>query len=103
MPQIQSLAQHFRSLQLDLDEQELLETVLLCRKDLVGDRKQALLAEALQGKAVEGLLGQKDERRCITILLALPLLHSCSAEHVYLQLFRPVVGNVPMESIIATI
>uniref|UniRef100_A0AAR5QHT1 Nuclear receptor domain-containing protein n=1 Tax=Dendroctonus ponderosae TaxID=77166 RepID=A0AAR5QHT1_DENPD len=103
LPHIQSLAEHFKSLRLDLAEQELLENVLLCRKDLVADRKQALLAAALQQQAVDALLVKKDQRRCVRILLALPLLYSYSAEHVYLQLFRPVVGNVPMESIIATI
>ncbi|XP_066258645.1 retinoic acid receptor RXR-gamma-B [Euwallacea similis] len=96
----------FQELHLDAIDQELVENIILCRKDLLlHDQKQSSLAEVLQEKAVGGLWKRnlEDKGRFCRILVVLPVLHSCGAEGVYLHLFKTIIGDVPMESVIATI
>lgn len=105
LPNVKGILAHFRALKLDSVEQEFLVNIILCRKDLLDDHKQAALAEVLQEKAIDGLFlkNLEDKKRFLKIILAIPVLHNCSTEYLYLRLFKPIIGDVSMESVIATI
>ncbi|KAL1512966.1 hypothetical protein ABEB36_002461 [Hypothenemus hampei] len=105
LPFMKSTIFHFKSLQLSIGEQDLIENILLCRNDLLSDHKEAFLAENLQETLMEKLYSMncKNKKRFFKIILSLPLLNLYSKEFVYLELFKPIIGNVPIEHIIATI
>ncbi|XP_050308912.1 nuclear receptor subfamily 2 group E member 1 isoform X2 [Anthonomus grandis grandis] len=98
---------HFKLLNLDLYEQELLQNIILCRSDLLYDvdQQQAVLAGNLQEKAVDALFlkNLENKKRFLRILLSIALLFSCNSESLFESLFRPIIGNVSVESVIATI
>ncbi|CAG9768834.1 unnamed protein product [Ceutorhynchus assimilis] len=106
LPYLQTTIKHFQELKLDINEREFFENTILCRKDvLVDDLKESALAEVLQEKAVDGLYAKNlmDKKRFLKILLSISVLYNCSSECLYSHLFKPIIGEVSMESIIATI
>lgn len=102
---IKSAFDVMNELNLDGAEQELVETIILCRKDLLSDKRQATYVEMLQEKALEALFRKNfaSKSRFFKLMISLPLFSNVNAELVYLKLFKPIVGDVPMESIICTI
>ncbi|XP_030754833.1 nuclear hormone receptor family member nhr-111 isoform X2 [Sitophilus oryzae] len=96
---------YVRSMKLEVLEQDLLENILLCRAELLEDSKQAFLAEYLQEMAMEALFlrNTENKKRFLKIISCLNILYRCDPNEVYLKLFKPIIGNVTMESIIATI
>lgn len=96
---------YLRHLNLDSIDVELLENILLCRADLLDDVEQILLAESLLKKTLDELALRKtlDRRRFSSILLIIPLLFTPPAAVLHNILFKPVIGAVPIETVIATI
>lgn len=102
---IKSAFDIINELNLDVVERELVETIILCRKDLLSDKTQATYVEMLQENALEQLFRKNfaSKSRFFKLMISLPLFSNVNAEQVYLKLFKPIVGDVPMESIICTI
>lgn len=111
-----------RELQIDAFEMELLENFLLCRADLISDLGQAALAQSIREKSIEALMVfnnisynnlsqirffqvrlSTNGKQCIKLLLALPLLFHPSASTIHTLLFKPIIGAIPIETVISTI
>lgn len=56
LPELRGTFGYIRGLRLDGFEMEMLETVLLCRPDLIGDPAQAALAHLMVERALEGFM-----------------------------------------------
>ncbi|XP_060517223.1 nuclear receptor subfamily 2 group F member 5 [Cylas formicarius] len=104
-PWLNPILKRMLVLNMDCIERELLENILLCRADLIEDAKQSSLAKDLQERATDGLALRNiaNKRRFMNIILCLPLLFNPSAEYLYTTLFKPIIGNVTVESVISTI
>ncbi|KAF7287584.1 hypothetical protein GWI33_005942 [Rhynchophorus ferrugineus] len=102
---LQSTITYIRSMNIDILEQDLLENILLCRNDLLEEDKQASLAKCLQEMAIDALQikNTENKKRFLNLLLTLPTLYRPSAEFIYLTYFKPIIGEVTIESIIVTI
>ncbi|KAJ3655036.1 hypothetical protein Zmor_014180 [Zophobas morio] len=94
-----------KKLKLDSTDLELVENILLCRTDLLDDVEQIVLAENILMRALDGLAIRSalDRRRFTDVLLALPVLFIPSAIVLHSLLFKPVIGSVPIETVISTI
>ncbi|KAG5878121.1 hypothetical protein JTB14_005768 [Gonioctena quinquepunctata] len=96
---------HLKYLNLDSSAMEHFENILLCRIDLLNDGEQARLASNVLQSSVEKLLSHynNNSKHLINISLAIPWLFFPSAAVLYSFLFKPVIGLVPIETVIATI
>lgn len=104
LPTHRKSLQKLQDLKLDLTELELVENLVLCRADLLDDKEQITLAENVREKALEELfLKTFDNKRLLHILLSVPHLFNPTAHELYLALFKPVIGSVPIETVISTI
>lgn len=92
-------------MKLDLIDLELVENILLCRIDVLDDLEQIALAGSVLTRALDELAVRTalDRRRFCSVLLALPVLFIPSAVVLHSLLFKPVIGNVPIETVISTI
>nr|CAH7740868.1 unnamed protein product [Callosobruchus chinensis] len=104
IPLLQPLRENFRSLNLNAITLEVLVNVLLCRPDLLEQQDQAILAANLTQRALDRLAVVTGDRRAfLNILLSVAQLFLISADTLYSLLFLPVIGDVPIETVIATI
>ncbi|KAJ8972513.1 hypothetical protein NQ314_000158 [Rhamnusium bicolor] len=105
LPFLQNTSKHIKQLNLDGTNLELFENILLCRMDLLEDKEQAHLAENLLGKSLDALILRtaNDKRKFVNILLATVILFRPPAVVLHTLLFKPIIGIVPIETVIATI
>ncbi|XP_074040361.1 nuclear hormone receptor 83 [Leptinotarsa decemlineata] len=102
---LQSTIKHLRYLKLDINALEHFENVLLCRMDLLKDEEQVFLASNLMKYSLDSLALRfnNDSKLFIDILLAMPKLFYPSAPVLYSFLFKPIIGLVPIETVISRI
>ncbi|XP_058805643.1 nuclear receptor subfamily 2 group E member 1 [Phymastichus coffea] len=96
------------TLQPDRIELQALETILLCRKELALSATAAKALAEGQEKAIQVLTyhlrSYKDcDRRLTSLLLLLPLLTACYPHALISDLFTPIIGEVAIEKVIASI
>ncbi|KAJ8918267.1 hypothetical protein NQ315_014137 [Exocentrus adspersus] len=93
--------------QLGLNECELnaLENILLCRKDLLEDKDEVDVMEYILEKSLNDLIIRtvSERRKFVNILLAIPQLFNPTATVLHNLLFKPIIGLVPIETVIETI
>ncbi|XP_072378018.1 nuclear receptor subfamily 2 group E member 1 [Diabrotica undecimpunctata] len=96
---------YMKSLNLNSTTLELFETLLLCRLDLLEDPQEIIEIDNIVQKTITCLKQQEsmDSRHFIDILLATTRLHIPSASFLRFVLFEPIIGLVPIETVIATI
>ncbi|CAG9830223.1 unnamed protein product [Diabrotica balteata] len=96
---------YMKSLNLNSATLELFETLLLCRLDLLEDPQEIIEIDNIVQKTITCLKQQEnmDSRHFIDILLATTRLHIPSASFLRFVLFEPIIGLVPIETVIATI
>ncbi|RZC32742.1 nuclear receptor subfamily 2 group E member 1 [Asbolus verrucosus] len=104
-PGVENTFRSIKRLKLDVVDLELLENILLCRADLLDDGEQSSLAENILTRALDALAIRTalDRRRFASIILAVPVLFVPSAIVLHSLLFKPVIGSVPIETVISTI
>jgi hypothetical protein len=104
-PGVENTFKYIKHLKLSSIDLEIVENILLCRADLLDDGDQIALAENILTRALDGLAIRTalDRRRFANILLAMPVLFIPSAVVLHSLLFRPVIGSVPIETVISTI
>ncbi|CAH1369359.1 unnamed protein product, partial [Tenebrio molitor] len=104
-PGVENTFKYIKHLKLSSIDLEIVENILLCRADLLDDGDQITLAGNILTRALDGLAIRTalDRRRFANILLAMPVLFIPSAVVLHSLLFRPVIGSVPIETVISTI
>ncbi|KAJ8979296.1 hypothetical protein NQ317_000507, partial [Molorchus minor] len=105
LPVLRNIASHMQLLDMDRISIELFENILLCRMDLLNDKEQARLADDLLQESIEALILHlgNNKRRFIKILLSMAWLNTPSSVILHSVLFKPIIGIVPIETVIATI
>ncbi|KAK9692708.1 hypothetical protein QE152_g34975 [Popillia japonica] len=105
VPNAEKAFQHLRDLRMDPYDLEIVENILLCRSDLISDANQASLAENKQDYHLEKLTIRYslDRKRFRKILLAIPMLFMPTATQLHNLLFRPIIGQIPIEKVVVTI
>lgn len=81
------------------------ESILLCRKHLLEDQEQANLADNLLENCLSDLISrnENDNRKVVDMLLTIPQLFCPSASALHTLLFKPIIGIIPIETVIETI
>ncbi|XP_069686186.1 photoreceptor-specific nuclear receptor [Periplaneta americana] len=98
-----------QNLQLDAVELSLMETLILCRKDLAVTVEDAKRLEVIQDRTQIALAhyaaqsAPHQPSRFGRLLLALPVLCGPTSQGLQTMLFRPIIGDVPVEHVITTI
>ncbi|XP_025829838.1 nuclear hormone receptor family member nhr-111 [Agrilus planipennis] len=84
---------------------EALENLLLCRPDLLADLDQIMLTRRLKKQALDLLMVQMENNweRLADALTLFPILFSVSSNTLFNLLFRPITGNINMETVITSI
>lgn len=105
LPLIKNTSKHIKFLSLDRGLFEILENILLCRADLLQQVDQAALACSLLQTAVDNLVMKTatDKKKFIQIFMAALTLFTPSAFILHSLLFKPIIGLIPIETVIATI
>ncbi|XP_045471433.1 retinoic acid receptor RXR-alpha-A [Harmonia axyridis] len=105
IPNFSKVFMRLHDLHLDVVDVELLETIMLCRSDLLDDPQQVDLVNCVLQRSMDGLVVKYSYnfRRFTAILLMIPVLLSFKSSVLYNALFRPIIGDVPIERVIATI
>ncbi|GJQ67322.1 hypothetical protein Trydic_g8222 [Trypoxylus dichotomus] len=105
VPSARKAFQCLRELRMDSYDLEIVENILLCRSDLIFDINQATLAENKQDIYLERLTIRysMDRKRFRKILLTIPMLFIPTASQLYDLLFRPIIGQIPIERVVVTI
>lgn len=103
--EIQNTIKFVKDLKLDAIELDLFENILLCRMDLLENQEQIKLAENIFEKSFDGLAIRTaiNKRRFVNVILAIGVLFTPSATILCNLFFKPVIGSVPIETVIATI
>ncbi|XP_044751518.1 nuclear receptor subfamily 2 group E member 1 [Coccinella septempunctata] len=104
-PNLSKIIGRLRDLNLDAVDVELIGIILLCRSDLLEDPQQVYIVECILQRSIDSLAIKYSNniRRFAEILLSIPVLLSSKTSVLHSTLFRPIIGNVPMERVIATI
>ncbi|XP_011297141.1 nuclear receptor subfamily 2 group E member 1 [Fopius arisanus] len=97
-----------RKLQLDEMEISCLETFVICRPELAETVEGLGAMSAARTKALESLIKHHQERennshRLAEILLILPILFTCCSKELASALFAPIIGEVALDRVIASI
>ncbi|KAF2886248.1 hypothetical protein ILUMI_19924, partial [Ignelater luminosus] len=105
LPNLQNTFKKIKDLKLDYLELEIFENILLCRGDLIGDSGQASLADDVQERALQTLTVHtvSNRGRLEKLLTAIPMLFTPSSGALCAILFRPIIGPIPIETVILTI
>lgn len=104
-PFLRSTCRQIKELDLDGTELNTLESILLCRKNLLEDQEEVILADNLLEISLSDLISRtvNERRKFVNILLTIPQLFTPSATVLHTILFKPIIGIVPIETIIETI
>ncbi|KAJ8956896.1 hypothetical protein NQ318_014313 [Aromia moschata] len=104
-PFLQKVIKHIKLLELDGSTMEFFENILLCRVELLEDPEEVNQANAILEKSLEALnlLTASNRTKFTNILLSSTLLFTPSAVALHSLLFKPIIGIVPIETVIATI
>ncbi|PSN34036.1 hypothetical protein C0J52_17494 [Blattella germanica] len=98
-----------QNLHLDAMELSLMETLILSRKDLTSSTEDSTRLETIQDRTQAALAryvaqsSPHQPSRFGRLLLALPVLCGPTAQGLQVMLFRPIIGDVPVEHVITTI
>ncbi|XP_017768635.1 PREDICTED: nuclear receptor subfamily 2 group E member 1-like [Nicrophorus vespilloides] len=103
MGDIKCTVNALKKMKIDCNEIDFLESLLLCRRDLLKDPTQISLIEKMLEKLIEGFTGKVNSNRICNLLMALPMLFSPDANTINSVLFQPIIGLIPIETVIATI
>ncbi|KAK9879685.1 hypothetical protein WA026_006745 [Henosepilachna vigintioctopunctata] len=105
IPHFSATFQYIRDLNLDSNDAEIFENIFLCRSDLLKDVHEIHMAKCIVNKNVD-VLAMKyslNHKKFTDIILSIPVLFSHQPTSMCTVLFRPIIGDVPIETIIATI
>ncbi|XP_076635964.1 nuclear hormone receptor 83 [Colletes latitarsis] len=96
-------------LRLDRIEISILETLILCRPEIAETTNGIRLTSQATDTAVETLVRHLDARaerrspRLARIMLVLPILTACCPRELAGDLFAPIIGDVDLERVIASV
>lgn len=105
IPSLKITRKQIKNLELDSLMFDVFENILLCRTDLLENEEQANLAFTLLQMSIDNLIVRtaNDKTRFINILLSGVKLFTPSAFVLHSVLFKPIIGMIPIETVIATI
>lgn len=97
--------QQIKTLCLDANILEIWENILLCRKDLLEENEQASLAQSLLQISLDNLILSTtfDKKKIFQFFLASFTLFTPPASVLHTLLFKPIIGLIPIETVITTI
>ncbi|XP_056633932.1 nuclear receptor subfamily 2 group F member 5 [Diorhabda sublineata] len=89
---------------LNFNEKTLLlfETILLCQKDFLIKPEDVILTDYIVSKTIEDFK-KEDNVNFTRLLSSIKKLFIPNASILHILLFEPIIGSVPMETVIATI
>ncbi|XP_053979121.1 nuclear receptor subfamily 2 group E member 1 [Hylaeus volcanicus] len=96
-------------LRLDRIETSILETLVLCRPEIADTTNGVRITSRATDAAVETLVRHLDARverrspRLARIMLVLPILTACCPREMAGDLFAPIIGDVDLERVIASV
>lgn len=105
LPMLKNITRHTKHLNMDPNLVQILENILLGRTDLLNEEDQSALACSLIQLSLEDLILKtvSDKKKLIQILMFIFMLFTPSAALLYSILFKPIIGIIPIETVIATI
>lgn len=97
--------EHLRALNLDIEDLEHLEIILMCRSDYLDDSQQVYVVKCIRQRSLDSLARKYSCNywKLAEILLVIPVLLKFNSSIIHSTLFKPIIGDIPMERIIATI
>lgn len=101
----QMSGRHIKALQMDETDLKLLENILLCRIDLLNDSRDIVVAKTVLDESLNALAVKhySNRKQFMNIILSVPVLFLPSSGVLQSLLFGPVIGVIPIETVIATI
>lgn len=105
MPLLKNTLQQLKRLNLDANIVDVLENVLLCRTELLEEDDQAVVISSLLQLSLDKLIlvTSSDKKRLFQIFVAALTVFTPPAGVLHAVLFKPIIGIIPIETVIATI